>query len=201
MKKVVDTTSAARARFSGSARSFTRAAGWMLGLFLVVAQVGSADGQDSDLRKDPGYVDVEKMGSWFESEANVEVNVKGALLNMIAEASRFEDPDLSVMLHRLKAIQVRAYELSYDDFGRASGKLKDFGRVLERDGWETVVRAREDDEHVEMYLRTNGMRIAGLVVLALDMDEGEAVMVNIVGEIDPDEIGRLSRRFNFGVLD
>ena len=108
---------------------------------------------------------------------------------------------LSVMLHRLKAIQVRAYELSYDDFGRASGKLKDFGRVLERDGWETVVRAREDDEHVEMYLRTNGMRIAGLVVLALDMDEGEAVMVNIVGEIDPDEIGRLSRRFNFGVLD
>jgi len=201
MRTTDSRTGVAPSRAHRKLRLTARYAGWVFGLAVIFFQAGIARAQDSDLRKDPGYIDVEKMGSWFDTEANVEVNVKGALLNMIAEASRFEDPDLAVMLHRLKAIQVRAYELDYDDFGRASGKLKDFGRVLEGDGWETVVRAREDDEHVEMYLKTNGKRISGLVVLALDLDEGEAVMVNIVGEIDPDEIGRLSRRFNFGVLD
>ena len=141
------------------------------------------------------------MNAWFSAEPNVEVNVKGALLNMIAEASRYEDPDLSKMLHRLKAIQVRAYELDDADFGGASIRLKDFGKSLVRDGWETIVRARQDGEHVEMYLRTNGDRISGMIVLALDQSDREAVLVNIVGEIDPSEIGRIGRKFNFGVLE
>lgn len=167
-------------------------------LSLVMVSTGLAQ---TDLRKEDGYVDVETMSSWFNSEPTVEVNIKGALLNLIAEASRFEDPDLAAMLHRLKAIQVRAYTLDQSDFRNASSGLRELGKSLERTGWETVVRAREDDEHVEMYLRSNGNRIAGMVVLALDQADGEAVMVNIVGEIDPSEIGRIGRRFNLGILD
>ncbi|NNE34815.1 MAG: DUF4252 domain-containing protein [Rhodothermales bacterium] len=182
----------------------TRASSWLLFAGILVGLLGlwTPDLRAQDrLQDDPGYVDVDRMNSWFDEEATVEVNVKGALLNMIAEASRYEDPDLARMLHRLKAIQVRAYELSSSDFGRASGRLKDFGRSLEQDGWETVVRARQDDEHVEMYLRSRGDRITGMVVLGVDRSDAEAVMVNIVGEIDPDEIGRIGRKFNFGVLD
>ncbi len=179
---------------------------WSFAVVVLLAPIllfGSsmASAQKTDLQNDPGYIDVERMSSWFSTEANVEVNVKGALLNMIAEASRYEDPDLSRMLHRLRAIQVRAYDLADSDFRGASNRLKDFGKSLERDGWETVVRARQDDEHVEMYLRTTNNRISGMVVLALDQSDGEAVLVNIVGEIDPEEIGRIGRKFNFGVLD
>lgn len=154
------------------------------------------------VRDDPGYLDLSTIEQWFDSEPWLEVNIKGALLNLIVEASRSEeDPELTDLLSKLKAIEVRGYRLNatmFDEIDRRTGEL---ARQLEDQDWETVVRVREEEERVNVYLKSNGNVIAGLVVMVLDLtDDDGAVFVNIVGDIDPGDVGRLGRKFNIEPL-
>ena len=158
-----------------------------------------------DLRNDPGYLDLESIEGWFSEEPWLEVNIRGALLKLITEASKNEDPELTSLLGKLKAIEVRGYPLSPSQFKDISRRTSTLSKQLESRGWETVVRVRErtgEDEQVNIYLKTNKNVIAGLVVMVLQPDDEEgAVFVNIVGDIDPAEIGRIGRKFNIDPLE
>ncbi len=156
--------------------------------------------RSANAQEQRGYIDLSQVEAWFDDEPAIEVNIRGALLNLVAEASKYEDPDLADMLRQLKVIQVRGFDLSRADDTLLS-QSTELGRQLEADGWETVVRVRDDGEHVQMYLLATGESIDGMVVLATDEFEDEAIFVNIVGEIRPDQIGRIGRKFNLGVLE
>ena len=167
---------------------------FLIALVLVPAALGQRS-----IESEPGYVDVKQVESWFGEEPNLEVNIFGALLNLVAEASRFEDPDLAVLLKKLKGISVRGFDTDGIDMGVIRDRTSEMSKRLKADGWETVVKVREDDEFVDMFLKTNGDVIEGMVVMVIDEDD-EAVFVNIIGEIDPEQIGRLGNKFNVGGL-
>lgn len=168
---------------------------WMLCLL-----AGTAGAQA--LERDPGFVDLVTIESWFDSEPNVVVNIKGALLNLVAEASRYEDPELADLLRKLKAIQVRGFTMRRTDFGAVEERTADLARHLEASGWDTVVRVREVDngERVDVFVRVANDAIAGMMVMVVDSYEDETFFVNIVGEIDPAQIGRIGRTFDIDPL-
>lgn len=162
----------------------------------------AAQNTQNDLRNDPGYLDLTSVENWFDTEPWLEVNIKGALLSLITEASRAEDdPELTSILSKLKAIEVRGYPLTstmFDDINRRTGAM---AKELESQGWETVVTVRERDERVNVYLKAHEDVISGLVVMVLDpSDDDGAVFVNIVGDIDPKQIGRIGQKFNIDPL-
>ena len=157
-----------------------------------------AQAQDA-LENDPGYVSARTVESWFDAPPQVEINVKGVLLEMVAEASRESNPELTDLLSKLKAIQVRVFDADVrqrDTFERQTAALID---NLTSQGWETFVRVREDDENVNIQLKTQDNAIAGMVVLVTE-SEGESVFINIVGDISPKEIGRLGRALDIDPL-
>ncbi len=164
-----------------------------LALMLSISFASSAQ-VPADVRADPGYLDLGMIESWFNQEANIEVNVQGALLNLVRSASRHEDEELADMLGKLKGVYVRGYKIdpaAVENIASRTGKL---AQSLSADGWETVVRMRDEEERVDVFLRSNQNRIAGLVVMVVGEDE--TIFVNIVGEIDPDDIGRIGGRVN-----
>lgn len=171
---------------------------FLMALFVTTTGVTLAQNK---LASEPGYVDVVQVEKWFNSEPNLEVNIHGALLKLVAEASRFEDPELTDLILKLKGISVRGYNVDGIDLRSIRSQTRAMGNQLESVGWETVVRVRDDEEIVDMYLRTVEDRIAGMVVLVVDEDDDEAVFVNIIGEIDPEQIGKLGQKFNFGSVD
>ena len=173
----------------------------VLTIFFATAATDSARAQDN-LRADPGYLDLSTLEQWFDSEPWLEVNIKGALLNLIVGAAEAEDdPELTSILSKLKAIEVRGYPLTSQTFADIDQRTGQLARQLETQGWETVIRLREDDERVHVFLKANGNSIAGLVVMVLDpSDEDGAVFVNIVGDIDPKEVGRIGQRFDIDPL-
>jgi hypothetical protein len=63
-----------------------------------------------------------------------------------------------------------------------------------------VARIREDENEVYLYVKEHGEEIDGLTAMVIS-EEGEAVFVNIVGHIDPSQIGRIGRRFDIDELD
>lgn len=168
-----------------------------LSLFIAALFLPLAAGAQvhSSVQSDPGFLDLNMIESWFDEEANIEVNVQGALLNLVMEASRHEDEELAEMLGKLKGVYVRGYEVSPDAVDRIVARTGRLAQSLSADGWETVVRVRDkEDARVDVFMRTNDSRIAGLVVMVVDLEE--TIFVNIVGEIDPADIGRIGGRFN-----
>jgi hypothetical protein len=168
---------------------------------LAAAAPGTAFAQNN-LRADPGYLDLATVEQWFDAEPWLEVNIKGALLNLIVGAAEAEDdPELTSILSKLKAIEVRGYPLTSQNFDDIDRHTRQLAGRLESQGWETVVRLREDDERTNVFLKSNGNSIAGLVVMVLDpSDDDGAVFVNIVGDIDPKEVGRIGQRFDIDPL-
>ncbi|HMB93923.1 MAG TPA: DUF4252 domain-containing protein [Rhodothermales bacterium] len=180
----------------------TRTGLWATVLLLVgLAGPVQAQNKQVDLDKEPGYVNLDFVEQWFDKEPKVIVNIKGALLNLVAEASRYEDPDLAELLHKLKAIQVRGFSLRRSDFEAVTDRANGLAKQLESDGWDTVVRVRDYDENVDIFVRVDGGAIAGMVVMAVSPSDDETFFVNIVGDINPEEIGRIGRKFDIDPLD
>ena len=171
----------------------------LLCALLFAGAAGTAHAQGLD--REPGYLDLATVDTWFEAEPWLEVNIKGALLKLVAEASRYEDPELTDLLLKLKAIEVRGYALSWPQYEGIERRTSDLAKRLEAKGWDTVARVRERSERTDVYLKVHDGVIAGLAVLVLEpgSDDG-AVFVNIVGEIDPEQIGRIGSKFNIGPL-
>jgi hypothetical protein len=160
--------------------------------------LAAAQSQDT-LERHPGYVDFKTLGISGDQEPTVEVNIKGSLLRLLAGSEVSDDPELGSVLKRLLAIRVETYEL---DSLSAGGYEKTADRVaksLEARGWETIVSARDKGERAKVCVRTEGDRIVGLFVISVERDE--AAFVNIVGDVNPDEIGKLGRDLNISPLD
>ncbi len=153
------------------------------------------------LERDPGYVDIDAFASWFDTSPTVEVNIKGSLLRMAAAATRDEDPVLAAMLTKLRAIQVRTFRYRPGLHNQLLSRTDGLSRRLREQGWDAIVRVRDDGENVDMFMRASGEKVQGMMVTVVSPDEEEVVFINIVGEIDPEEVGRLGSRFDIKGLD
>ncbi|NNE71727.1 MAG: DUF4252 domain-containing protein [Rhodothermales bacterium] len=170
----------------------------LIGLLAIPA--GSASAQR--IEDYPGYFDFRQLEDVVGAETTLEVNFKGAILRMAAEAARIEDDTLADMLLKLRGIQVRGYSLDRSARKALEDRIGPLASQLAADGWDRVVRVRDDDEFVEMLIRdTTGERVEGMMVFVIGGGDNETVFVNIVGEIDPEDIGRLGRRFRIGALE
>lgn len=163
-------------------------------VIMLIVPMSAAAQVDRAVQTDPGFLDLAMIESWFDQEANIEVNVQGALLNLVMEASRHEDEELANMLSKLKGVYVRGYQVAPDAIDRIASRTGNLARTLSTRGWETVVRFREEGERVDVFMRSEENRISGLVVMVVDPEE--TLFVNIVGEINPEDIGRIGGRFN-----
>lgn len=161
-----------------------------------------------DYKKMKGYVDLNALGNFDEADARVEVLLKGSLLVIAREAMSHEDPELSRILAGIRLVRVNVFPLDEEEGEAVIGKLKGFTQELEKKGWEVAVRVREEDEHVYIHiLPGENDKIEGLVIMVAEFDRGrrhsdqEFTFVNIVGTINPEDIGRLGRAMDIKDLD
>ena len=167
-------------------------------LGVALWSLAAAQGQDA-IEKQPGYVNFEALGIGGGQEPTAEVNIKGSLLKLLGRSALNDDPELGPVIARLDAIRVETYDL---DSLSAGGYEKVADRVtkyLEERGWETIVSARERGERTRVAVKTQGEKIVGLFILAVERDE--ASFINIVGEVNPEEIGKLGHDLNISPLD
>lgn len=163
-------------------------------LLLCGVLLASTPASGQNLDRDAGFVDLASIERVFNAPPKIEVNVRGSLLRMVTEASRREDPALADVLGRLKSVQVRSWEIDAARQSDIERHANDFAQRLTRGGWDTVVRVREDGQNVGVFLRETGDLISGLTIVVVE--SGEAIFVNIVGDIDPSEVGMIGQRFN-----
>ncbi len=156
---------------------------------------------NEDLKEHPGYVNLntEEVLGGVDVEPSVEVFLERPLLRMLVGAAADTNPEIAEFISQLDLIQVRVYEDLDKEGVEVLSKVADVVSELKESGWSTVVRVPEEDETVDVILKSDGDLIAGLAVFVAESDEW--VFVNILGMIEPEMFGRLLAKLGPGVLE
>lgn len=185
----------------------TPAAALAVLLALASAAPGLAQARDRtgappppSLHDAPGFVDFSELGVDPPGEISVRVNLYGAILRLVAEATRSEEPGFAELIEKLEGIFASVYEVPAENRSSLERRARETARRLEARGWQTVVEIHDvDGDTSYLQVNTAGDRILGLAVMFVEPD-GTAGFINVVGDITPEEVGRLGRTFNIDAL-
>ena len=155
--------------------------------------------ENKDVKEAPGYIDFENLDLFKGIEKKVEVSIKGPLLKFVSKASATEDPELSKLLENLKLIKVDVFPIDKTITSEVESIINRVSKELESKNWERMVRVKDKEDRVEIYNQFIGEQLSGLVVMAVS--DNEAVFVNIIGNIDPEQLGKLGDKFGIPKLD
>jgi hypothetical protein len=148
----------------------------------------------------PGYVEFDLSELVSDLKPSVSVVLEGAMIKMAAAASAEADTPLTELLDQLKLVQVKVYEdidevtppVELHSF--AAGKVA----ALKEKGWAPAVSVPEEDESVNVLVKSSDDFIHGLLVLVISDDE--VVFVNVAGDIDPVVMGGMLGKLGAGVF-
>ncbi|MBI4720191.1 MAG: DUF4252 domain-containing protein [Chitinivibrionia bacterium] len=155
-----------------------------------------------DFTKHPGYVDFNMLKIFGDQEPKVEINLKKPLLKLASEFSKNEDPELFDVMEELVLVRVFVFDADEATAKKFNAESSKTIRTLDSAGWERIVSVHDADEIVYVYVKpsADASVIQGIVVIAIEEGD-EAVFVNIVGNMDPEQIGKLGKCFDIKELD
>lgn len=155
----------------------------------------------SAAESDPGYVDLGKLVPAAKGEY-VEVNLSAGMLKFAAKLASRQEPEAAALIGNLKHVRVNVVSLDDSNRQGAVEHIDGIRRKLEAQGWTQMVTVREknDRSNVDVHVKQRDEDvIEGLVVTVID-DKGEAVLVNIVGNISADQIAKVAENLNIEPL-
>jgi hypothetical protein len=148
--------------------------------------------QEDALKDFPGYVDFGELNAIF-GEPTVQIAVGESLLGLVGALSASQDPEAAELFKRLNGVRVNVFETSQMADG-AVDYVKDVSSQLSNLGWESVVTVNSADEQVRIFMKMDNDRVEGITVMAVE--ENEAVFVNVIGSINPAELGKVMENFD-----
>jgi hypothetical protein len=151
-----------------------------------------------EYKSHPGYFDLSSVPELGETESTVEIFFTPGLARLLGA---MEDGDRASenLFSALKLIKVYTFDTRTNDRARLTQKIEEMSKKLISGKWERFLRAQEKDGRTEIFTKTEGRKIQGVVILSIDRKE--AAFVNIVGTMDFESMGKLSRKFDIPQLD
>ncbi|MEM9531291.1 MAG: DUF4252 domain-containing protein [Pseudomonadota bacterium] len=147
----------------------------------------------------PGYADFGDLSGITDAEPTVEISLGPALLGFVSKSLGGEDPELSSTLGKLRSIQVSVFEIPESHLDKALERTQSIASRLKQDNWESAIRVRGETS-VDMFMKMEGDTVQGMVVMVVDTS-GDSVFLNIVGEIDPEQLGDVAGKFGVSLED
>jgi hypothetical protein len=156
-----------------------------------------------------GYFSFEDIPG-IDSEPTVAIDLDPEMMNFFGAATRGSQPGVVSALAGITNVRVRVYE-GIGEGGSQAELVKfvdDTSRTLERDGWRSVIRVNEGGERVRIFMKVatggaNAGGIEGLTLMVVDTGGGdEAVFINVAGDIQPEQLGRIAAQVGMdGLFD
>ena len=139
----------------------------------------------------PGYVDFGKITA-AEKGQFVEVNLGSGLLKLVAVIAKVKDREAGELIAGLTHVRVNVVGLDDTNRVATTEKMTALRADLGRQGWEQIVTARgKKQEDVAIFVKHREEAIEGVVVTVIDGTKNEAVFVNVVGNIKPEQLAVL----------
>lgn len=163
---------------------------------LCVSLVSTAYAADHS----PGFVDFGKLVPSSTSDQFVEVQLHGALLKLAAQVSKKNEPEVADLLSGIERVRVNVVGLGEDNRAEITQRVKHIRAELAGNGWDQVVQAKEAKSDVSVYLKSTQQEVVQGIVVTIMEGGREAVLINVVGNIRLDQLGKLGERLNLDPL-
>jgi hypothetical protein len=122
----------------------------LIALLITVGLSMSAQGQ-STINDHPGFVDFSTLSGFAGAEPTVQISLKTPLLNMVTNLLKQEDEQAASFVSKLLRVNVNVFESRDIDVDEIASSMAVLADELDAQGWERVVRVREDENHVDIY--------------------------------------------------
>lgn len=166
-------------------------------LFFFAASLAIA--QEADYTKEPGYFDFGKITMFKTGEMVTEVYLEEPLIKMVAKMAEGESDGIADAIAALKLIRVN--EFMVKNIESIENELKNIDKDLQSQKWSRIIKTKHKDDLANVYVKSGGANeYVGLLITALDK-EGKVTLVNIVGNINLDTIGKISKEFDLPGMD
>ena len=173
---------------------------YLIAILLIFTVSLTAQDQETDYSKYPGYVNFGDLSALEDGEEVTEVLIEEKLLRMVSKFTD-DDKELSDLIGGLKLIKVNTFEVTPSNSTQLMDRAKSIDKDLMRNKWDRIVRTKSRGEVANVYIKTAGDdKFVGLTVVSID-EGGEAAFVNIVGTINMDALGKLGQKFDIPGLD
>lgn len=178
-----------RYKMKTTLRQFVISLTVMLGLLLSTSGMA----QTNEIKKLPGYVDFGDLTSIY-GEPNIEINLGPSMLQFASAIIGDADPEALSVMKGMKAIRVQIYNID----GNADAAIKQINtsrKQLVANNWEQIVKVKEDNQETHVFMKMVDGKIEGMTVLVAG-DEDQAIFINIIGNIDPKDLGKITESFD-----
>lgn len=142
----------------------------------------------------PGQIDFPSLNRIY-GEPRVMINLGGPLMKLISAASA-EDPQAAAILGNLEGIKVSVYDIG-GNMDPALTQMQRAKAALEAASWQPIVQVREQGENVQMFAQMSEDSMEGMAIMVVNAEE--AVFINILGAIDPAEVGKVMEHLDVQV--
>jgi len=167
---------------------------FFIGLFCALLSL-PAMAQEDELKDLPGYVEFGDLSATY-GEPKITINLGGTMLSFVGMMSSAESSETSELISKLKGIRVQMYAME-ENTDAARKQFSEVKSNLKSSGWEPIVQINEDDEQVLIYMKMDGGNMEGMTVMVVD--EEEVVFVNIIGQLNPAELGKVMESLDMDV--
>lgn len=148
----------------------------------------------------PGQVDFGRFSASASGGQFVEVNVTSSLISLASKFLEKDQPDVAQVLKGLQLVHVNVIGLDDQNRSDIESRIEAVRKDLEAKGWERIVTVQEKSQDVGVYLKTlNKDTVQGLVVVVKD-GKNQAVFVNVVGDIKPEQLSMLGEKLHIDPL-
>lgn len=147
----------------------------------------------------PGQVD---FGSFTRAPGCdfIEVNVPPSLIALAAKFVEREEPEVAKLLNGLKLVRVNVVGLNEGNKQSVEDRVEKIRTTLAGSGWERLVTAQAHGQDVGVHMKMDEKSaVQGVAVTVLEQGK-QAVFINVVGDIKPEQLTTLGERFNIDPL-
>jgi Domain of unknown function (DUF4252) len=164
---------------------------------LAVAALTAGLGLNALAGPSPGYVDFGKFTPPGDGGQFVEVQISSNLLALTGQVLEKQQPDAAKLLRSVQSVHVNVLGLTDENRAEVTARVRQIRHDLAHQGWEQNVMVQEKDgQDVGIYTKTRGGEaLAGLVITVIE-PKGEVVLINIVGDIRPEQVAALGEKLN-----
>jgi hypothetical protein len=144
--------------------------------------------------EEPGFVDFGTLNPTGENQF-VEVNIKSNLIAMVAALTKKSEPEVTQVIEGLKQIRVNVLGLTKENRDEMKKRVTGIRESLDKNGWERIVTAVEKNQDIGVFLKLKDAKtVEGVCVTVVEGDQ--VVLVNVVGNIQPEKLAVVGERFD-----
>jgi hypothetical protein len=128
---------------------------------------------------------------------------------MLSKMGGEKDTSFKSVVSGLKLIRVNSFGINASNENEVKDVISSVDKSLMSKNWQRIVKVKENGEYTNVYVLPSSdyENFLGLCVTSIDSkkkkdkERAEATFVNIVGNINMSQLGKLGDKFNFPAMN